>query len=313
MREMVLNHASCQAPNRDIAVSWLKELAAGMAQLRQEQVVAPVLRQSKNWHEIACLANWSLFNAHVALRQTGARDEYLFLTRLTTKIPLDSDLDKDDKDRFLGCDAKTLPREDGIPLILCAHQDWIAISFPSKTDWDRDCLSVRFQELLLDASDISEEREYIDNLARSSHARTIGDRHRVEIRQVTTFEGLWTDRGVAFPHLLFGPDLPQHLAILDVSFLRIVVKRLASLDATAAEWRDHGGSQPRWKCRVTPESQSVRNNSVLIGHRFFKSQSGESKLFEWHARFGSSRRIHLRFDPSSHEIEIGYIGRHLPL
>jgi hypothetical protein len=43
------------------------------------------------------------------------------------------------------------------------------------------------------------------------------------------------------------------------------------------------------------------------------SSQGTQKLFEWHARFGSSGRIHLRFDPSSYEVEIGYIGPHLPL
>lgn len=36
-------------------------------------------------------------------------------------------------------------------------------------------------------------------------------------------------------------------------------------------------------------------------------------IFEWHARFGSGGRIHLRFDASIREVEIGYVGRHLPL
>ena len=42
------------------------------------------------------------------------------------------------------------------------------------------------------------------------------------------------------------------------------------------------------------------------------SSLGTRETFEWHARFGDGR-IHLRFDPQSREVEIGYIGPHLPL
>ena len=47
--------------------------------------------------------------------------------------------------------------------------------------------------------------------------------------------------------------------------------------------------------------------------RMFQSHRGTREIFEWHARFGDGGRIHLRFDPPSKEVEIGYIGPHLPL
>ena len=46
--------------------------------------------------------------------------------------------------------------------------------------------------------------------------------------------------------------------------------------------------------------------------RRFKSVNGEPMLFAWHARFGRGARIHLRFDARTRQIEIGYIGVHLP-
>ena len=44
----------------------------------------------------------------------------------------------------------------------------------------------------------------------------------------------------------------------------------------------------------------------------FSSCKGSNELFMWYARYGNSGRIHLRFDASTYEVEIGYIGPHLP-
>ena len=54
------------------------------------------------------------------------------------------------------------------------------------------------------------------------------------------------------------------------------------------------------------------SNPTLHEARRFRSGGGTRVLFEWHARFGSAARIHLRFDARTREIEIGYIGVHLP-
>ena len=84
------------------------------------------------------------------------------------------------------------------------------------------------------------------------------------------------------------------------------------LDESAAKWREVGGTLPPWTCKVTPESSSLMNKPTLSEARRFRSHRDTRELFEWHARFGSNGRIHLRFDASSQEIEIGYIGPHLP-
>ena len=44
-------------------------------------------------------------------------------------------------DRFLMCEAKTLPPEDGAPLVLCAFTDAISVSVPSETVWDLDSIT----------------------------------------------------------------------------------------------------------------------------------------------------------------------------
>ena len=191
--------------------------------------------------------------------------------------------------------------------------------FPSDLIWDSSLIGVDFYELKDDESgEVSEEEtfEEIDNLARSDHASPIYERHRQSFRgQITSYAELWNNRKLAFPNLLFGPDIEDHLKKLNTSKLGSIVGKLANLNAAAAEWPNVGGSAPPWKARakVVNESESLQNNAKLRERRRFKSYDGTRQLFLWHARFSDSGRIHLRFDPSSHEIEIGYIGKHLPL
>ena len=200
-----------------------------------------------------------------------------------------------------------MPSEDWKPLVLCVLTNWISIGFPSIPDWDKDQLKVDFNELLPDGS-IVEASETIDNLARSTHANTICERHRAAFLEHQDSSVVWAQRDEVFPNLFFGPDVEPPPEILGVA-----IRRLAELDKSAAEWRKVGGSVPPKHCEVTRESKSVRNNATLLNLRRFKSRHGTRQLFEWHARIGSGFRIHLDFDAKTKEIEIGYIGPHLRL
>ena len=123
---------------------------------------------------------------------------------------------------------------------------------------------------------------------------------------------LWENRGIAFPNLVFGPDVQDNLTE-SANLLSTIVGKLKALDASARDWFDRGGSAPRWNTKVTSESRAVMTNPALREARRFRSHLGTREIFEWHARFGDHGRIHLRFDAESREVEIGYIGRHLPL
>ena len=105
----------------------------------------------------------------------------------------------------------------------------------------------------------------------------------------------------------------SHLARLNTGDLGTIFNRLASLDATAANWRKLEDDVPPWRTKVTNETASVRDNSVLRQSRRVRSSDGSRQLYLWHARYGGSGRIHIRFVRSTYLIEIGYIGPHLPL
>ena len=313
---MVLNHASFAAPNRHIAVEWLREVTTGMTQLAQQRIAESSLRMCRPHAEIYCMPDLSLFDALQEMLKFGAREEYILFSRLSSKIPLLLDVGSNVRDRFRSCEAKTLPPPDGDPLVLAAITNGISVGFPSEPLWDKHQILVVFDEMLPDET-IQEASEIVDNLTRSAHVQPIGDRHRDRIRdglrEFRDGAALWRNRQEAFPNLAFGPDVENHLAKLDPGLLGTIVNKLSSLDESGAKWRELRGAIPSWRSKVTDESESVKNNDTLREARRFRSQDGSRQLFTWHARYGSSGRIHLRFEPHFYELEIGYIGPHLPL
>lgn len=313
MREMILNHASLLAPGSDrhSISTWLKDVAVGMRHLVSEGVVRASLRTAKSPSDTRCLADYTYFDACLDLRRSNHREESLFLMRMAAKYPLLGDVGKEVRDRFLGCQELKLADGDGEPLVLCAIDDGIAVGFPSAPTWDSDRLTVDFEELLSDDT-IEQASEEIDQLTRSSHACGICDRHRDRIRVPNDPKTLWEKRGDLFPGLIFGPGVQENLRTC-VTRLSTIAGKLLDLDRSAQGWRDAGGPAPSWRTKVTPESDRVRSSPKLLAARRFRSHLGISELFEWHARFGNSGRIHLRFDPKSRDVEVGYIGNHLPL
>lgn len=309
MREMVLNRASLAAGDARAATRFLKGVAVGMSRLVRENVAGYSLRMDRDFHEIECAPGVSMQDAVHKVRGAGARDEFGFLIRLATKAPLLDGVDREAEHRFLTCETTSFSQEDGAPLLLCALTGGIAVGFPT-CGWDRDRLTVEFEELLPNDT-FSRESEGIDHLARLEHAAGICSRHREILRAGLTSGELWSNRRAAFPNLSFGLDVESHIAKL--SHFHTVVGRLIELDSAAGNWRGDGGPKPPWSCHVTDESRSVRTTPKLRDKRRYRSASGERELFFWHARCGSGLRIHLRFDRERYEVEIGYIGPHLPL
>ena len=312
MREMVLNHASVSAPHlgRGAIQEWLKDMAGGMGQVVRQKVVQSSLRMAREPHEMQCMPGYSLFDAFNTLRIRGYRDEYVFLLRLAAKTPLLSEVGAEIEDRFHACEERTLPAGDGEPLVLCAIADWIAVGFPSDPIWDRDRITIRFSELLPDGT-IGQASEEIDQLTRSLHAGPICARHRDRIHAGSGPAAFWENREAIFPSLLFGPGVEDNIKASSRLF-RTIMGKLSDLDRSAEEWQARGGPAPRWRTKVSPESAEDMSNSAFRATRRFRSRSGTMETFEWHARYGSGGRIHLRFDPESREVEVGYIGPHLP-
>ena len=123
------------------------------------------------------------------------------------------------------------------------------------------------------------------------------------------------ERKVAFPHLEFGPDAVCYYENLHGSVLQMVEKRLDLLSGSAMEWRAEGKIMTPGRCGAKNESDTVRNNPKFREQRRFRSCHGGKEYFFYHIRCGEldgrKGRIHFRFDESTYEVEIGYIGGHL--
>ncbi len=318
MREMVLNHASVWSPNKSLVLEWLNDLAAGMGRLCSEMIAGPSMRSVRHPQEILCFPSMSLHDAIVKLKDTGARDQSLFLLRLSSKSPLLKDIGQEVENHILGCEHASLPPEKGDPLVYCAITNGIAVGFPSKPYWDRDQLSVDFREIAEDGS-FEESSEEIDNLSRSAHAHLIATRHQIYFRNQQLLSAdslqLWEKRQELFPNLVFGPRLETDLKRLNRDKINHVKTQLAKLDVSVAEWKEINGPVPAWRTKVTDESSPVKNNPKLRNARLFLTEDGNRQHFFWHARFANAGRIHLRFEKkkSLYKVEIGYIGPHLPL
>lgn len=305
---MVLNHASLIATGPAETVRWLVDLASGMSELNNYGVVGNSLRVSEHHPDGLGLA--ALFHH---FRRQGQRDSYVFLARLSTKSPLVNGVAEGITDRFDACEStecgtKSLHPADGEPLVFCAISEGISVGKPSESIWDRDRLTVRFQELLPDGT-IEDASERIDNLTRSRHAARILERHHDRARRMCTNGAeLWARRRALFPYLLFGPDVEGHLNRINV--LEKVMRRLVELDESAASWSS--GPTPHWVCDVRTEGGTVMSTPKFFEARRFTSVTGHREVFALHASFGKGGRIHLRVDAARRQVEIGYIGIHLP-
>lgn len=317
MREMVLNHASLARATRTQTDAWLKDIVAGIAALVRFGVVQEVvLRTDRPAYEIPCPAGRSLGEAWDGLLREvrGRPEEMRWLARLLTKVPILCDASC----QPVRCEAKTLPpsriefgpdrRYDldaGRPLVYCAINSGIAVSFPSEGAWSGDRVTVVF----VPGADDERVWKDVDNLSRSEDASVLGVRCQKSPELPRSSAETWQRRQELFPNLLFGKDVEANL-MQQAGLLSTIVRRLKWLDDRAREWKSGGDSPRRWP-GVRDESDSVKNNPRWSEARMFPSRTGERLPFLWHTHIGDLR-VHLRFDESTRKIEIGYVGNKLP-
>ena len=272
------------------------------------KIVDRALRASLPLHEAWCLPQYSFLDAVLSLKAIS-RDQYVFLLGLATKIPLLSGLNAAVNDQLLGSQTTRLSPDKGAPLLLCFIQDWVSVSFPSNPDWTESELTISYSDLA-PSGDIREAQGVIDNLSCYKHAAEISVRHQVKATSNLTLTQQWEQRSTVFPHLLFGLHVGDDAKMS--GHLSVILSKLQALNNSASAWKRTGGTIPIWALDVTRESEGTRNDPKLSAARIFRSHDGSSKLFEWHAKFGSWR-IHMNVDASSRTVEVGYIGQHLPL
>ena len=314
MREFVLNDGSLEAAaSRAEAMVHLRDVAKAAASLVARKIAISVLRSTKPLMELPCSAEDTFWGCLQGLHKNSeTRDEGLFLSRMATKSPIYADLPIPLADRYWGVQEIAGSRLSATSLILCAITDSIAVSLPTDLVWDRDALTIPFNEMSL-AGEVEPAEEPIDNIARSRHVDAIAERGRARLSGSLSAASFWENRGQAFPDIAFAPCTREQVEALNTQDLQLVLRRLGELNHASREWKAHGGAAPTWRSKVSPESEKVCQNPMLRAARTFKGEDGFDHFYEWHARCGSGRRIHFRLDAEIRVLEIGYVGNHLPL
>ena len=319
VREFVLNSASLPAPDIESGSRWLLDIARGMSTLVHRSLVEPRLRTNVRMHELRCAPGITMDQALWDLMRRGEMETYIFMSQLAKLTPIHLELQEEVRDRFLrceaiGCEPLGMAAIDGELLVLCACSGSVLVSHPFNSMWDRDSLTVVLNELQPDDASVVEVSETVNALSRSSHADAIASRIGSGVLgTIKTFEMLWELRSEAFPHLEFGPDVNGQLNVINQGLVSGIKDKLTALNRDAGRWQTQRRGDIRWSIRVTDESNSVKNDPRLSEARRFASVTGNSEFFFPHARLGNSVRIHLRVDSESRTVEVGYIGKHLPL
>ncbi|MEO3778169.1 hypothetical protein ABGB16_15245 [Micromonospora sp. B11E3] len=186
----------------------------------------------------------------------------------------------------------------------------LAVSLPLGQMWEETLLRLIERGLAEDDAGsvaLTETEVEVRHASRPEHV----DEHQrwlceSELTRIHTGAELWAAREDIFPHLRFLPRVADDLLGLVPAWLRPVKDRLAELELATAEWAPSSEASPRWRSRVTPESETRK----ALCH--FPDTDGATRLFDLHARFTpGAGRLHFRLDGARQQLVIAYIGAKL--
>ena len=214
------------------------------------------------------------------------------------------------KDRFYLSDFHFGQRQaGGLGLAYLLHTT--AVSLPSEEYWRQTHVQVR--HTWLENSGMEREKEVkVPNLSTMTHVTVISDemagRDQAALKEQPVI--LAQRKANCFPHLTFGLDIDPQTAELSVAILNLARGKLITLDGAVRNWRLEGTEKPALPMVHTESEATMQRYG---NKREFRSISGQRNIFRLHAMIGSGYRIHFRIDKPNKTLEIGYIGKHLPV
>ena len=237
------------------------------------------------------------------------RDLKDFFWSISTKISFDHAVSEAVKEQFSLSEFHFQQQEAG-GLGLAWLLKTTAVSLPSEEYWLRTHIPVH-RKWLENTGTEREEDVKVLNLSEMTHVPVVFDELTGKAQAVLMGKPvkLAEKKADCFPHLTFGLDVNSQMAELSVEILSMAIAKLIVLDSAVRNWRHEGTEKPVLP-KVNTESEPTMQRYGK--EREFRSVSGEIKIFRLHAMIGTGYRIHFRLDKQKRELEIGYIGKHLP-
>lgn len=232
-----------------------------------------------------------------------------FFLSISTKMNFEQGVSDAVKEQFYLSEFHVHQQEaGGLGLAWLLHTT--AVSLPFEEYWLRTHIPVHRKWLESTGAEREQDVKVL-NLSEMTHVPVVFDeltekaQENLKQKPVTLAER----KPDCFPHLTFGLDVDAQIAELSVEILSMAIAKLIILDSAVRNWRREGTEEPALP-KVNSESEATMQRHG--NEREFRSVSGEIKIFRLHAMIGSGYRIHFRLDKQKRELEIGYIGKHLP-
>ncbi len=146
------------------------------------------------------------------------------------------------------------------------------------------------------------------------------DKHKIWFeerirKEAENRKDLWEKRETYFPNLIFCGETEKNLTQGEtLAGISRVFEKLKRLNDYAAEWKEGGFSVEGVAAKgvdVSNESDSTMQHPRLKNMRKFRLPNGEKETFEPHIKT-AGLRFHFYADEATHQIYVGYIGKHLP-
>lgn len=306
---LVFNELSAHnlAPSRHQAREQTTNLVRAMAAVVSEQSTTLVTIQDFEIHQALLAENYTVYQwSHDERVDRDLRNYFL---KISTKMRFEQDVSDAVKDRFYLSEFHFQQRQAG-GLGLAWLLDTTAVSLPSEEYWLRTHIPVR-RKWLENAVTEREEDVKVLNLSEMTHVPVVSDELTGKAQEFLKDKPLTLAerKALCFPHLTFGLDVDTQIAELSVEILHMTIAKLIVLDSAVRNWRREMTEEPVLP-KVNPESEATMQRYGK--EREFRSAGGEKKVFNLHAMMGSGYRVHFRIDKEHKNLEIGYIGEHLP-
>ncbi|MCA1376996.1 MULTISPECIES: hypothetical protein [unclassified Bradyrhizobium] len=319
MADYVFNSATLDPPypTRADAEPHLASLLEGLAALDAASEVLPTLRLPNDPWYIALVrhpdgSEITLGEVAHAFYGTANHDYATFFDQLNRAIPSDAGLEENVIDELLQIapEKPAAGYEESFPSIqaagfdsvLCAVTNSILVGLFRSRLWDFDSMGF-----------LSKEVAYcFDHIAIPGHATAIANRRTQLARIDLTSRNFWERKSEAFPHLAFGLDIESQIGKFSATLLPLLFRRLSELDNLARAWRESAnGRPPAMLPPITGESAPTM--ARYANARRFRGEDGVVRTFEDHVWVDRTHRVHIFLHDNEKKIEVGYVGRHLPI
>ncbi len=243
-------------------------------------------------------------------------DEVVLLFKnILTESPLINDEDPEIKNQW-GNIEYSLGKQVAKGLGAAHFLDTLAVSlWHEPSDYCQNYVDMLRSELDEQAN-LQESRVKVIHSSKDEHPETHKEWFESRLKaEAENRKDLWEKRETYFPHLIFCGKTEKNLTEGEtLAGISRVFEKLQRLNDYAADWKEGGFSVDGVAAKgvvVSNESDSTMQHPKLKEKRRFRLPDGKKEIFETHIKTGGLR-FHFYADEETHQIYVGYIGKHIP-